>query len=88
VVEGLALRRPPPRIAKVHRAVKVIAGAQGWRAPSYQSVRRIIQGLDRGLLAMAHHDPDVYRDEFELVLRRESIGGNDAVLPNRCPATT
>ena len=26
---------------------------------------------------MAHHDPDVYRDEFELVLRRESAHPND-----------
>ena len=60
VVEGLALRRPPPRIAEVHRAVEVFAAAQGWPTPSYQSVRRIIQGLDRGLLAMAHHDPDVW----------------------------
>jgi putative transposase len=77
VIEGLALRRPPPRIAEVHRAVEVIATAQGWPAPSYQSVRRIIQGLDRGLLAMAHHDPDVYRDEFELVMRRESVHPND-----------
>ena len=77
LVEGLALRRPPPRIAEVHRAVEVIAAAQGWPAPSYQSVRRIIPGLDRGLLAMAHHDPDVYRDEFELVMRRESVHPND-----------
>ena len=57
--------------------MSTIAVAQGWPAPSYQSVRRIIQGLDRGLLAMAHHDPDVYRDEFELVLRRESAHPND-----------
>ena len=26
---------------------------------------------------MAHHDPDVYRDEFELVMRRESVHPND-----------
>jgi putative transposase len=40
-------------------------------------VRRIVLGLDRGLLALAHHDPDVYRDDFELVLRRESAHPND-----------
>src|SRR4051812_40279800 len=33
VVEGLALRRPPPRIAEVHRAVGEIADAHGWPAP-------------------------------------------------------
>ena len=49
LIEGLALRRPPPRVAEVHRAVTKIAGDRGWRAPSYQSVRRIVQGLDHGL---------------------------------------
>jgi putative transposase len=33
--------------------------------------------LDRGLLALAHHDGSVYRDTYELVLRRESGHPND-----------
>ena len=33
--------------------------------------------LDPGLLALAHHDSDAYRDGFELVLRRESAHPND-----------
>jgi putative transposase len=77
LVEGLALRRPPPRIAEVHRKISEVAQGRGLRAPSYQSVRRIIRSLDRGLVAMAHHGPDVYRDDFELVLRRESLHAND-----------
>jgi len=77
LVEGLALRRPPPKIAEVHRRICGVAAERGLRAPSYQSVRRIIRSLDRGLLAMAHHDADVYRDDFELVLRRESLQAND-----------
>jgi len=28
-------------------------------------------------LALAHHDPDVYRDGFELALRREAVHPND-----------
>ena len=77
LVEGLALRRPPPRIAEVHRAVCAVATAQGWPTPSYEVVRRIIHQLDPGLVALAHHDEDVYRDGFELVLRRESVAAND-----------
>ena len=77
IVEGLALRRPPPRIAEVHRLAGDLAGRRGLPAPSYQSVRRIIQQLDRGLVALAHHGPEVYRDDFELVLRRESAHPND-----------
>ena len=49
--------------------------------PSYQSVRRIVQGLDHGLLALAHHGPDVYRDYFELVLRRESALSTLGMIP-------
>lgn len=47
LVEGLALRRPPPRVAEVHRAVTKVGSDRGWQVPSYQTVRRIMQGLDR-----------------------------------------
>lgn len=45
--------------------------------PLYEVVRRSIHRLDPGLLALAHHDGDVYRNGFELVLRRESAHPND-----------
>jgi len=77
LIVSLALRRPAPQIAQVHRRVVEVAGQRGLPAPSYNSVRRVIHRLDRGLLALAHHDPDVYRDEFELVLRRETVHPND-----------
>lgn len=77
LIEGLALRRPPPQIAQVHRIVAGVAVERGLPAPSYNSVRRVIRRLDRGLVALAHHDPDVYRDQFELVLRREALQPND-----------
>jgi putative transposase len=54
LVEGWALRRPPPRIAEVHREAVRVALERGWPPPSYPVVRRIIAGLDRGLLALAH----------------------------------
>ena len=44
---------------------------------SYPVVRRIIAGLDRGLLALAHGGVHEYRDDFELVMRRESAHPND-----------
>src|SRR5664279_4562221 len=59
LIEGMALRRPPPRAAEVHRAVVAVAA------------------LDRGLVTMAHHGPEAYRNDFELVLRRESAHPND-----------
>ena len=75
LIEGMALRRPPPKAAEVHRAVSGIAG--GWPPVSYPVVRRIIAGVDRGLLALAHGGAREYRDDFELVLRRESVHPND-----------
>ena len=77
LIEGMALRRPPPRVAEVHRAVSGIAAERGWPPVSYPVVRRIIAGLDRGLLALAHDGAEEYRDDFELVLRRESVHPND-----------
>ncbi len=46
LIEGLALRRPPPRIAEVQRAAAVVAGERGWKPPSYTVVREIVAGLD------------------------------------------
>jgi putative transposase len=77
LIEGMALRRPPPRMAEVYRAVGRIAEDRGWQAPSYTVVRRVIVGLDRSLVALAHHGPDDYRDRYELVLWRESVHPND-----------
>ena len=57
-MEGLALRRPPPRIAEVHRAVCAVATGQGWPVPSYEVVRRIVHRLNPGLVALADHDPE------------------------------
>lgn len=80
LIEGMALRKPPPRVAEVYRAVGSIAGDRRWRAPCNTVVRRIIVRLDPGLLALAHHGPDVYRDRYELVLRRDCRRGEGPVV--------
>ena len=76
LIEGWALRRPPPRVAEVHREAVRVAAERGWSAPSYPVVHRIIAGLDRGLAAFAQGG-STYRDDFELVLRWESANPND-----------
>lgn len=60
LIEGLALRRPPPRMAEVPWAAVKIAAEKGWPAPSYWVVRRIVAGLDRGLVSLAQHGPNGY----------------------------
>ena len=77
LIEGMALRRPPPKIAQVHREAVRIAEERGWPAPSYPVVYRIITGLDRGLVSLAQRGDAGYRNDFDLVLRRESTNAND-----------
>ncbi len=38
LIEGLALRRPPPTIATVHRQAAEVAQTQGWPVPGYAAV--------------------------------------------------
>jgi len=77
LIEGMALRRPPPKITQVHREAVRIAGEKGWPAPSYPVVYRIIADLERGLVSLAHKGAAAYRNDFDLVLRRESTNAND-----------
>ncbi len=76
-VEGLALRRPPPKLAHLHRQAARIAVEQGWAAPSYSAIRSLVAGLDPGLTTLAHRGPAAYRDRYELVYRREAGRPNE-----------
>lgn len=69
-VEALALRRPEPTAAYIHRRVSDIAHDRGLTSPSYTSVRKIIKSIDPGLRTLAHQGEAAYRDRFELVFRR------------------
>jgi putative transposase len=62
LIEGLALQRPPPSAATIHRQIGPIARAHGWPIPSYTSVYGIIQQLDPALVTLAHQGSKVYRE--------------------------
>lgn len=53
LIEGLALRRPPPRITTIHRRAGEVAAARGWAAPAYATVHAIVTSLDPGLVTLA-----------------------------------
>ncbi len=76
LIEGLALQTPPRSIAAIHRQVCTIAGERGWKVPSYDSVYRIIKKLDPALLTLAHQGVAVYREEYDLLYRREATHSN------------
>lgn len=76
-IEGMALRRPRPSAATVHRCAVQIAERHGWRAPSYATVHAIVRGLNPAMVSLAHEGDKRYRETFDLICRRESDGPND-----------
>jgi putative transposase len=76
LVEGLALQTPPRSAAAIHRQVVEVAKEQGWKPPSYERVRQIIKSLDPALITLAHQGAAAYREEFDLLYRREATHAN------------
>lgn len=72
LIEGLALTRPRPSIASIHRRVTAVALKEGWKPPAYGSVRAIVRALGPALLTLAHEGAAAYRDRFELVHRHRA----------------
>lgn len=77
VIEALALRRPEPTAAFIHRRVSDIARDRGLPGLSYSSVRAVIAALDPGLRTLAQHGDAAYRDRFEIVFRRNAGRPNE-----------
>ena len=48
LIEGLALRKPRPSVAALHREVAKIAAEREIAAPSYATVHAIVRGLQSG----------------------------------------
>src|SRR2546421_4791678 len=76
LVEGLALQTPPRSAAAIHRQVIEIARTQAWKPPSYERVRLIIKALSPALVTLAHQGAAAYREEFDLLYRREATHAN------------
>jgi len=76
LIEGLALQRPPPSVASVHRQAAGVAREQGWPVPSYGRVYDIVRQLDPGLVTLAHEGAKVYKEAFDLLNRHEASAPN------------
>jgi putative transposase len=84
LIEGLALRTPPPTAAAVHRQVVTVAQQHGWAAPSYRTVYGIIRSIDPGLRTLAHDGAKVYQEAFDLLYRREATRPNEMWQADHC----
>lgn len=69
LIEGMALRRPRPSVATIHRRVVALAAEQGFSAPSLSSVHAVIRDLDPRMVTLAQEGAAAYRDRFELIHR-------------------
>jgi len=85
LVEGLALRRPPPSVATVHRQVTAIARDRDRPVPSYSTAYAHIRRLDPGLVTLAHEGSKVYKERYDLLYRREVDRPNAVWLGDHTP---
>ena len=76
LIEGLALRKPRPSVAALHREVTKIATEQEVAAPSYATVHAIVRGLDPALTTLAHEGPAAFRNRYELIHRHRAEAPN------------
>ncbi|WP_458042930.1 DDE-type integrase/transposase/recombinase [Microbacterium sp. HM-570] len=71
-IERLALTKPRPALATLHRLAAADATQRDLPAPSYWKVREIVLELDPALVTLALEGPASYRDKHELVFRRRA----------------
>lgn len=77
LIEGLALQRPPPTAAAIHRRIVSVAAERGWPIPSYRTVAALIQQLDPALVTLAHQGTKAYKETFDLLYRRDASRPNE-----------
>jgi putative transposase len=76
LIEGMALRKPRPSVAALHREVAKIAADRVIAAPSYATVHAIVRGLDPALTTLAHEGPVAFRNRYELIHRHRAEAPN------------
>lgn len=76
LIEGLALQRPRPTAAAIHRRITTVATEHGWLVPSYATVAAIVRCLDPALACLAHEGAKRYQEQYDLIHRREADGPN------------
>jgi len=72
LIEGMGLKKPRASAAAIHRRVRDIATAHGWRRPSYRTVYAILAALDPAMMTLAHEGAVAFRDRYELIHRHRA----------------
>ena len=72
VIEGLALRKPRPSVAAIHRRMIELATKRTWTPPSYSSVYGIVRHLNPAMVTLAQDGSAAFRDRYELIYRHRA----------------
>lgn len=83
-MKGSPYKNLPVRWLPFIGRLTAIALEQGWKPPGYDRVRQIIKGLDPALVTFAHQGAAAYREEFDLLYRREATHSNAMWQADHC----
>ena len=72
LIEGMALRKPRPSVATIHRRMTALAAKRKWTPPSYGSVYGIVRHLNPAMVTLAQDGPAAFRDCYELIYRHRA----------------
>ena len=72
LIEGMALRKPRPSVATIHRRMTALAAKRKWTPPSYGSVYGIVRHLNPAMVTLAQDGPAAFRDRYELIYRHRA----------------
>jgi putative transposase len=76
LIEGMALRKPRPSIAAMHRHMTALATQRNWTPPSYSSVYGIVRRLSPAMVTLAQEGPAAFRNRYELIYRHRAACPN------------
>lgn len=76
LIEGLALRKPRPSVAAIHRQTVKIAEEKNVAAPSYATVHAIVRAIDPALTTLAQEGTAAFRNRYELIHRHRAEAPN------------
>jgi hypothetical protein len=74
LIEGLALKRPPPAITTIHLDVTAVAKEHGWPVPSYATLHDVVRHLDPALAVLAREGTRRYQELYDLVYLHRGQG--------------
>ena len=72
LIRGMAIGKPRPSVAGLHRRLSGIAKARGIAVPSYDTIYAIVSNLNPHLVTLAHNGAAALRDQYELIFRHRA----------------